>query len=689
MKRLIFTIIATLGLNPGSWAANLVWTPSTADWDLTTTNWKDTNSLATVAFAQGDSVLFDDSGTGQSAVALGANLLSPNSVLVDSSSQYSFASTTGGKLTGGLSLVKRGTGLLILDADNAISGPTSIEAGVLQIGNGAGRGTLGSSSVSNGAALVVNRTGTSTLTGDLSGAGTLTNVAGTLIILGTNNMSGLISVNAGTLTLSNAPAAGNSTEVIINATVGTAGTRLLLAGGVSFSGAATVKCLNTSSSLNMRCNLLGNPGTNSFNGPILCSGDGLVQLNGTGAGEFVVASGISVNPDDVTPFNGQILLRGSGVGKLTGTVNTPNAFVNKSDAGNWTIYSTGNSWSATALNVGLLRLGANNALPTTLALQVGQSSSAATFDLAGFDQQIATLNLAPSLSNSTNTIANSSTTSDSVLTISNGGVYGGLIQDAISNGTRKVGLTITGGAQQLSGNCTYSGPTTIRAGGVSLAGSGSISNTATIEIGAGAPLDASRRTDGTLWLGAAQTLKGDGTFNIVGNLASQGTIELKLNKSGDTLANDKIQVPASYQVTYGGTLKLDLTGDPLAATDSFKLFDAPTYSGAFITITPPTPGTGLAWNINTLTTDGTLRIDVSIPTNPTNITFTVVAGGTQMELAWPEIYTGWTLQGQTNAPSVGLTTNWFDVPDSAATNRVFLPIDPVNGSVFYRLRYQP
>ncbi len=40
-------------------------------------------------------------------------------------------------------------------------------------------------------------------------------------------------------------------------------------------------------------------------------------------------------------------------------------------------------------------------------------------------------------------------------------------------------------------------------------------------------------------------------------------------------------------------------------------------------------------------------------------------------------------------PAVGLTTNWFDVPDSAATNRVFLPISPANGSVFYRLRYQP
>jgi hypothetical protein len=132
-----------------------------------------------------------------------------------------------------------------------------------------------------------------------------------------------------------------------------------------------------------------------------------------------------------------------------------------------------------------------------------------------------------------------------------------------------------------------------------------------------------------------------------------------------------------------------LSGDPLGSADTFKLFDAWQYAGAFSRIVPSTPGPGLAWNTSSLTTDGTLKIDAAIPTTPTNITFALVSGGTQLEVAWPETYKGWTLQGQTNAPVVGLTTNWHDVPDSATTNRVFMPIDPANGSVFYRLRYQP
>ena len=143
MKRTILITLATLGLAQGSRAANLVWTPSNADWDiLTTANWKDTNTLGTVTFNQGDNVLFDNTGTGQAAVALGANSLSPNSVLVDSSSQYSFASTTGGKLNGNLLLVKKGSGTLILDADNTVTGPADIQGGALQIGTAASRGAL-------------------------------------------------------------------------------------------------------------------------------------------------------------------------------------------------------------------------------------------------------------------------------------------------------------------------------------------------------------------------------------------------------------------------------------------------------------------------------------------------------------------------------------------------------------------
>jgi autotransporter-associated beta strand protein len=59
--------------------------------------------------------------------------------------------------------------------------------------------------------------------------------------------------------------------------------------------------------------------------------------------------------------------------------------------------------------------------------------------------------------------------------------------------------------------------------------------------------------------------------------------------------------------------------------------------------------------------------------------------GAELQLTWPFVHTGWQLQVQTNALSVGLGTNWFDVPDSTGTNRILLPISPDNGCVFYRL----
>lgn len=231
---------------------------------------------------------------------------------------------------------------------------------------------------------------------------------------------------------------------------------------------------------------------------------------------------------------------------------------------------------------------------------------------------------------------------------------------------------------------TYSGPTTISGGSISLVNNGSIPNTATIDIANGAALDVSFRSDAALSVGTAQTLKGNGTFNIVGKLTSAGTIQLKANKSGVALANDQIQMQGLAEVTYGGILKLDLSGDPLNSTDSFKLFDATTYAGTFSSITPSIPRAGFGWNTNTLVVDGTLRI---VATDSINLIAEVVASGTQLHLAWPADHLGWVLQSQTSAPNVGLSTNWFDVPGSAATNELFLPIGCAQGAVFYRLRY--
>ena len=107
--------------------------------------------------------------------------------------------------------------------------------------------------------------------------------------------------------------------------------------------------------------------------------------------------------------------------------------------------------------------------------------------------------------------------------------------------------------------------------------------------------------------GAGQTLKGTGTFDITGNLASAGTIELKANKTGGIVSNDKVAV--SGQMTYGGTLKLLLSGEALNSADTLPIFSAGSYAmSAFTAIQPASPAPGLLWDTSTLASDGTLRI---------------------------------------------------------------------------------
>lgn len=83
----------------------------------------------------------------------------------------------------------------------------------------------------------------------------------------------------------------------------------------------------------------------------------------------------------------------------------------------------------------------------------------------------------------------------------------------------------------------------------------------------------------------------------------------------------------------------------------------------------------------------TLNVTSSINTTPTNIIVTIT--NNNLYLSWPVDQTGFTLQAQTNPVTVGLTTNWVDVPGSTLTNQVEFPINPTNGTVFYRLLYQP
>lgn len=195
----------------------------------------------------------------------------------------------------------------------------------------------------------------------------------------------------------------------------------------------------------------------------------------------------------------------------------------------------------------------------------------------------------------------------------------------------------------LQASNTYSGPTIIGGGSqtVTLTGNGSISHSSLIFFGGNNPsstlVDVSGRTDQTLTLASGQTLAGIGSINgslvissgatlspagtnttisittganatgtILANsaVALHGTTTLKLNGSG---VNDQVQ--AGTGITYGGTLNLvNISGTPLANGDSFQVFSAVSYTGSFTSITPATPGAGLAWDTSQLNTFGFINV---------------------------------------------------------------------------------
>lgn len=579
---------------------DLTWVGFGWSWDVgSSPGWQDP-TLANVVYTEGDSVTFDSQGSGFPSVSISGPVY-PSSVAVNSDTDYTFTTPSGGGIYGKTGLSKTGLGNLILDVNNTYAGPTLIQNGTIQVGAAGTRGSLGTGAVTNNGGLTFNRTDAFTVGNNVAGSSGLTNVgSGTITLSGTNTFSGAIAVNAGALTLTSTQALGQATDVVVTAGGGGAGitgTRVTLGGGVFVGPTRILSMLQTFASPDIRCNLYTAFGTNSWSGPIVLGGDGVVSLAADAANAELDVNG----PISGNPYNGKLTLRGTGGrGFVNGVLNLPTAQVNKTDNSMWTISSTGNSWISTDIAAGTLRMGANNVMPAGAMLNL----LGGNFDLGGYSQLIAGLNGASVAS----VIGSSSTTSDSVLSINAAtpAINWGVIQDSLSGGTRKVALSLLGGSLTLTNINTYSGDTTISAGTLSLLGAGSIANSSAINVGNGATLDVSGRTDAGLTVGASQTLKGNGAFNIVGNLTNNGTIELKVNKSGSTLTADSVH--GLSQIAYGGTLKIDLSGDPLVGGEVISLFSASGYSGEFAAITPSSPGPGLAWYRSNLAVDGTLHV---------------------------------------------------------------------------------
>jgi autotransporter-associated beta strand protein len=669
--------------------ADLVWAPAVSwTWNSTDPNW-DSNGdrQADTTFTGGDRVTFDDTGVHAPVVYL-EGVLNPSRITVQTSSEYQFTMLGSAALVNKLTLVKAGPGTLTLDVDGSWSGPTLVAEGTLQIGAGSSRGSLGRGPVTNQATLVFNRTGTLNLPDSIWGPGHLINSnTGTIRLLGTNGLTpeAHVVIDRGAIVFGPA-ALGSVTNIVARPFGPLLGTQFALTGGAVVGSNVTIHLASTNwsdgiSTYDWRSSIFAEAGSNIVHAHLRLSGNSAIFLAAE-AGAWLEVDGPVSGPD----FTYQFAMRGNGQGLLRSVVTLPQGALAKTDGGVWTVAGDGSAstYLYTLIVGGRLALGNDNALNPNAYLRLGNG----VFDLAGFNQTVS------GLSNETSgvrLIASSSTNRDSVLTITTdrSWIFDGQIADSTAGGTRTVGLTFRGSANAaltLSATNPYSGPTRIEAGRLILTGAADLPNTASLWIGSNAVLDVSTRTDGAFVLSPRQTLRGEGRFFVVGSLTNLGTIELRIRKAGAALAHDRLAGLQHLQL--GGTLRLVLSGDPLAPGDVLPLFEARTLTGAFQTIEPPAPGPGLAWDLENLGVNGSLRVvatELRVPTISR-----VEFGGAQLVLRGQ--------QGPPEAPYTLLaTTNlalplfqWTPVTTGQfgrdGSFEIVLPVQPEPSQRYFRLR---
>jgi len=202
------------------------------------------------------------------------------------------------------------------------------------------------------------------------------------------------------------------------------------------------------------------------------------------------------------------------------------------------------------------------------------------------------------------------------------------------------------GTLTLTVTNNYSGTTTVSEGTLMVNGN---SGSSIVSVGAGGALagkgviGGNATVNGTLSPGTNAI----GTLEFLGNLTLDGNSTALFEVNPSTATNDVADVTGA--MTYGGTLNVNKLAGTFVNGDNYKIFNAGSYGGSFTNFVLPTLGPGLVWNTTGLTSNGTLS--VIIDTN--------WSGGPQILV--------WNGDGTANVWDTGITANWRDLYDAAAT----------------------
>lgn len=214
-------------------------------------------------------------------------------------------------------LTKTGKGSLTLTLDNTYTGGTTIEQGVLQLGNGGDIGSIQGDVVDNGV-LNVNRGDTLALTGNISGKGQLHQTgSGITELQGENSYSGATLIANGVLQAGNTNTLSSASHhyVVADTTLNTQGYNQTVA-GLSNGGDVSLIGQQTGTTLTVKGDYTGEKGTinmaaiqNGSGAGIAdrliidggkVSGSTLLDVDGSGLGAPTIGDGIEV----VTALNG-------------------------------------------------------------------------------------------------------------------------------------------------------------------------------------------------------------------------------------------------------------------------------------------------------------------------------------------------------------------------------------------------